>query len=128
MQRIAHVGIALCAVALLSGCEDKNKGLEAEPAQSTSVAYQQPSYGYYAPDAQANLPGGEVYDYSTVDDSAVAATAAGSTHVVVKGDTLYALARTYYRDQARWRDIYDANRGVLHSADLLPLGQELTIP
>ena len=50
------------------------------------------------------------------------------THTVVKGDTLYKLARMYYDDQGKWRDIYEANRSVLSSPDRLTLGMKLRIP
>jgi len=50
------------------------------------------------------------------------------THVVAKGDTLFKLARMYYNDQARWKDIYAANQGVLSDPNVLRVGQELVIP
>ena len=50
------------------------------------------------------------------------------THTVAKGDTLYSLARQYYNDQGRWKDIYQANLGMLSSPDLVKIGQELVIP
>ncbi|MBU0638810.1 MAG: LysM peptidoglycan-binding domain-containing protein [Planctomycetes bacterium] len=49
-------------------------------------------------------------------------------HVVRKGDTLYALARHYYADQAKWRQIWEANRGQLRDPDKLFVGMELVIP
>ncbi len=53
---------------------------------------------------------------------------AGGSHVVQRGETLYSLARMYYSDQAKWRVIYDANRGVMSSPHSLQAGQELIIP
>ncbi|HNO77482.1 MAG TPA: LysM peptidoglycan-binding domain-containing protein [Phycisphaerae bacterium] len=53
---------------------------------------------------------------------------AGGTHVVQRGETLYALARMYYNDQSKWRVIYEANRGVMSSPHSLQAGQELIIP
>lgn len=52
----------------------------------------------------------------------------GRTYTVQKGDTLYALARRFYSDQARWRDIWEANRNRLSNPDRLPLGTKLIIP
>jgi len=49
-------------------------------------------------------------------------------HTVRKGDTLYALARRYYGDQSRWRDIYEANRDQLSDPNLLRVGMKLRIP
>ena len=54
--------------------------------------------------------------------------AAGRTHTVVKGDTLFNLAQKYYGDRAKWRDIYNANRDVMPSENSLRIGTELKIP
>ena len=53
---------------------------------------------------------------------------AGSTHLVAKGDTLFALARRYYSDQSRWKDIWEANRSAVPNPDQIRVGQELVIP
>jgi nucleoid-associated protein YgaU len=50
------------------------------------------------------------------------------THKIVDGDTLEALARRYLGDASRWTEIYEANRHVLPSPDLLPIGAELKLP
>jgi nucleoid-associated protein YgaU len=52
----------------------------------------------------------------------------GRSHVVEKGDTLYSLARKYYHDQKRWKDIWDANRSVIPDKDHLKVGTKLVIP
>jgi nucleoid-associated protein YgaU len=49
-------------------------------------------------------------------------------HTVREGDTLFSLARLYYSDPERFNLIYQANRGVLHEPDSLPVGAELVIP
>jgi nucleoid-associated protein YgaU len=49
-------------------------------------------------------------------------------HTVGKGDTLYALARRYYSDQRRWKDIYEANRDDISDANKIRVGQRLVIP
>jgi len=49
-------------------------------------------------------------------------------HTVVKGDTLYRLARQYYQDPARATDIFEANRNKLRSRDDLQVGMTLVIP
>ena len=51
-----------------------------------------------------------------------------SYHRVQNGDTLSMLAERYLGDAGRERDIYDLNRSILASPDLLPLGQWLRIP
>ncbi|GJM25840.1 MAG: hypothetical protein DHS20C16_22550 [Phycisphaerae bacterium] len=62
------------------------------------------------------------------DSYAAPAGGAGGTHVVQRGETLYALARMYYSDQSKWRVIYEANRGVMSSPHAIQAGQELIIP
>ncbi|MCI0331598.1 MAG: LysM peptidoglycan-binding domain-containing protein [Planctomycetes bacterium] len=50
------------------------------------------------------------------------------THVVVDGDSLEKLAGRYLDDPRRGNEIYEANRELLASPDLLPIGAELVIP
>ena len=50
------------------------------------------------------------------------------THTIVDGDTLAALAQRYLGSAARAMEIYEANRDVLTSPALLPIGSELKIP
>ena len=50
-------------------------------------------------------------------------------HTVQKKDTLYALARQYYNDQHRWKDIYEANRADIgNDPSKIRVGQRLVIP
>ncbi len=49
-------------------------------------------------------------------------------HTVVRHDTLYGLARRYYGDARRWRDIYEANRNVIRDPNQIRVGQRLLIP
>jgi len=49
-------------------------------------------------------------------------------HVLTDGDTLQDLAERYLGDRQHWRALWDANAAVLSSPDLLPVGQEITIP
>jgi nucleoid-associated protein YgaU len=51
-----------------------------------------------------------------------------TTHLVVDGDTLAALAERYLGSADRARDIFNANRDVLSDPDLLPIGVELKLP
>ncbi len=50
------------------------------------------------------------------------------TYTVVAGDTLSRIAKRYYGDAARWREIYDANRDLIQNPDLIHVGWELKIP
>lgn len=152
MQRIAGSIGLVCALALFAGCEDKNKELDTAPAQTASYGYDQPADDPYAAQGDATgadttystgLPGDNYdtyastgYDstggasttYSQPAPTATASRSGGTTHVVGKGDTLYSLARLYYGNQSKWRDIYTANSNVLRSPDKLPVGQTLVIP
>lgn len=50
-------------------------------------------------------------------------------HMVRSGDTLYSIARQYYRDADKWSLIYSANRKVIGAnPDRLPEGARLHIP
>lgn len=59
----------------------------------------------------------------------VAADSTGSRYyTVAKRDTLYAIARTYYGDQRRWKEIYEANRADISDPNRIRVGQRLLIP
>ena len=49
-------------------------------------------------------------------------------HTVARHDTLYGLARTYYGQQARWKNIYEANRSSVNDPNMIYVGQRLVIP
>ena len=58
----------------------------------------------------------------------VAKPAEKTTHTIVDGDTLPALAERYLGSSARANEIYEANRDVLRDPALLPIGMELKLP
>ena len=61
--------------------------------------------------------------------AAAPTTTAGTRyHTVVKSDTLYRLARVYYNDQSRWKDIFEANRSLISDPNKIRIGQRLMIP
>ena len=49
-------------------------------------------------------------------------------HRVVDGDSLASLAQRYLGSRERYLDIFHANRHVLVSPDILPIGVELIVP
>lgn len=49
-------------------------------------------------------------------------------HEVVKGDTLSAIAKTYYGKAGLYMKIFEANRDILDNPDLIKVGQKLKIP
>jgi len=53
---------------------------------------------------------------------------AGRTYVVRAGDTLRSIAVSTYGNEARWREIYRANRAAIGDPDVLVVGTTLTIP
>jgi hypothetical protein len=50
------------------------------------------------------------------------------THIIVDGDSLPKLAKRYLSDAEKSSEIFAANRHLLTSPDLLPIGAELKIP
>ncbi len=50
------------------------------------------------------------------------------THRIADGDTLPDLAQRYLGDKTRALEIFEANRHILPSPEILPIGQEITIP
>lgn len=106
--------VSLFALTTLSGCslfKKKDKTADAyDPAMDPTMATSDP-YGGYTPPA-----GG--YTGAT----------GGRTHTVAKGDTLYKLARQYYNDQSKWKDIYEANRAEMGNPNQIRVGQRLVIP
>lgn len=55
-------------------------------------------------------------------------SATQTTHVIAAGDTLSTIAQKYLGSQAKYHEIYAANRDVLPDPDSLPLGKTLVIP
>lgn len=50
-------------------------------------------------------------------------------HVVKKGESLSLIAKQYYGDVHKWKQIYEANKAVVgDNPDLIKPGQELVIP
>ncbi len=69
--------------------------------------------------------------FSTVPRTAVAEKAVGKetrTYVVQKGDTLASIARRFYKNSQRYKDIADANQNQLNGTVDLKVGQTLIIP
>ena len=50
------------------------------------------------------------------------------THKIMDGDTLSALAERYLGSADRYLEVYEANRDLLPSPQILPIGVELKIP
>ena len=50
------------------------------------------------------------------------------TYVVQRGDTLFSIARKFYKSSARWKEIRDANKKKTDDPEKLEPGESLTIP
>lgn len=117
---------------LLVGCH--NAKPQAEPIQSAETDYDSLQPDLYAvddADAPYVAPEPVAADFAAAPQPAESislTSTAERTHVVVKGDTLYGLARRYYNDPSRWKDIYESNRHVLSDPNRLRVGQELSLP
>ncbi|HWB61741.1 MAG TPA: LysM peptidoglycan-binding domain-containing protein, partial [Chthoniobacteraceae bacterium] len=54
--------------------------------------------------------------------------AGGTTYMVMSGDTLASIARKFYKNSARWKDIEQANYSKLKGSAKLKPGMTLVIP
>ncbi len=121
MQRIALVSFtSFVVLALGAGCSLFGK------KTSPAVDAYDPAYDTTA--QQDAYP--TMYQPLTPADYAAPASAEGGSriHTVQKKDTLYSLARQYYGDQSRWKDIYQANRNEISDPNKIRIGQRLSIP
>jgi hypothetical protein len=62
------------------------------------------------------------------DHSSTARRRRPKEHRIVDGDTLPALAERYLGDAARADELFERNRDILPSRDLLPVGRRIQIP
>lgn len=114
MRRNAVTLVAsLFLVSMLTGCAGKKKDAMADAAYDPAAETAAPVENYPA------YPSGGTY---------TGATTGSRFHTVQKKETLYSLARQYYNDQSRWKDIYEANRAELADPNRIRIGQRLVIP
>lgn len=134
MRRNATGLAAVSLVLVLSGCAlfQKKQPVQQEPALSSLDDYaatvQEPAFtgSDLYPSFQ---PAVTTTDNPTPIDFGLSTdTGLSQYHTVTKGDTLYALARHYYSNQRRWKDIYEANRGRINDPNRIRIGQRLVIP
>ena len=73
---------------------------------------------------------GNVGGVQAVENMLVAAEPADESeyHDVVRGDTLSAIAKTYYGDASQYPKIFEANKPMLSHPDKIYPGQKLRIP
>lgn len=125
-------GLAIALAPIICGCKSTTKKetswdstfdlTEGYAAASEETSYEPENYPVY----------GAATPIETTYEPALTRSATPSSgpryHTVVKNDTLYGLARAYYGEQKRWRDIYQANRTVIGDPNRILVGQQLVIP
>ena len=68
------------------------------------------------------------YEKTVAQEAQTHATTEAWTHTVVKGDTLWGIAKRYYGNGARWHEIHEANKGKITNPNLIYPGQVFVIP
>lgn len=63
-----------------------------------------------------------------VADIKVSNTSYYTKHTVAKGESLSKIAKHYYGDMMKYKQIFDANRDQLNNPDHIEIGQVLVIP
>ncbi|HEV7508156.1 MAG TPA: LysM peptidoglycan-binding domain-containing protein [Thermoanaerobaculia bacterium] len=53
---------------------------------------------------------------------------AEQTYTIVSGDSLSKIAKHFYGDANKWRQIYEANRDIIKDPDMIHPGQTIKIP
>lgn len=141
MRRTALAAMAIVCLPSLMGCQTMRGWFSKDTTASTDPM-QEPDY--YA-DSAAGSRSTAYQDYEPYEPIVTRSADTSPTlsapmpaerepavgtryHTVSKGDTLYALARRYYSDQRRWKDIFEANRDTISDANKIRVGQRLLIP
>jgi nucleoid-associated protein YgaU len=135
MRRLTLVLMGVLALSL-TACEQKQQegpGMRVEEPNQPLTGMEQapaPELDPFGPPTTTARPAAKPVAPERVAKPAPVreAPAASKTYVVKKGDTLMGIAREVYGDGAKWRRIYDANRGVIKDPKKLPIGAKLTIP
>jgi nucleoid-associated protein YgaU len=80
------------------------------------------------PSAEEAVPPPKSIQRPASDPTAATDNPPPRTHWITDGDTLQELALRFLGDRNRWREIREANRDVLTTDDILPIGKEIRIP
>jgi nucleoid-associated protein YgaU len=85
------------------------------------------------PDSKTPLPdfsdvkGGSSSEAMTRDESRMQ-DPQDQVYTVVAGDTLSKIAKHFYGDASKWKQIWEANKAQIKNPDLIQIGQVLSIP
>jgi len=130
MRRNAFHLTALAISVMLAGCaaNKTTKGqvttvpddslYYATPTSDEVITAYEPEPTYLAATVPSSAPSQAIYEPAPAD----------TYHVVAKRDTLYSLARKYYGNQSKWKEIYEANRPSISNPNKIFVGQKLLIP
>ena len=130
--RIVQAAACLAVVAAGFGCKTQRRADETaipdRPTAEKSDPYAKPATTSSTwKDAGQSDPA--PYSTASYASNTGAGAATGRSHVVKKGDTMYSIARLYYKgDVHKWHAIYDANRDRIPDPNQLKVGQTLVIP
>lgn len=133
MRRIVPL-LLVGACGVLAGCQNKNTETAYReepytPRYSSLDTLDQTPPAAESPDATTPPTDTTTVSDTTPPDEPLAPQGpAGRTYTVRKGDTLYSLARRFYNDERRWRDIWQANRDKLPDPNRLAVGMTLVLP
>jgi nucleoid-associated protein YgaU len=69
-------------------------------------------------------------DFSDVEggSSSTAPSPEEQTYTIESGDSLSKIAKHFYGDASKWRQIFEANRDIIKDPDLIHPGQTIKIP
>lgn len=103
--------------------EDASKGLDVQVDVNLK---QWRDYGTQTVTVQEDSSGQQAVSIEQEREASTAPTA--KTYTVKSGDTLWAIAKTYYGDGADYTQIYNANADAISNPNLIYPGQVLTLP
>ena len=109
--------------------DDKSDVVASLPAPRLASAPDRPAARAAKPRAMARVPASTTVASASPADALSAAPAeGGSSRVISRGDSLWALSRLAYGDGARYAVIFNANRGKIHNPNLIYPGQTFVLP
>ncbi|WP_295806279.1 5'-nucleotidase C-terminal domain-containing protein [uncultured Nitratireductor sp.] len=108
---------------------DSAKEMASEATEEADAAMKEMAEGTseMAEKASEAAEGAETMAEDTAETADETMTEIGKkTHTIVRGDTLWEIARTYYGDPAKWRSIAEANPDI--DANRLDIGMTIEVP